>query len=826
MMFKPSLHGWGFADTFAVEGPMLGLGAAPDRFGLGGGMCWTALDRYLDGRAVPAITTAPRQGTPLHAELLQRQVAALDDVWPRVRQWQALPDGSWRDRLPVALSPGRGDVTSLTRAGWRRLRRSLAAGRPVLLTLVRPDDGYTRAIAARQVLAYACETAGATVTLSIYDPTRPGDDDVRLAFSRRGTLDARLTGGERVRGFFAVEYDRVPAPFLQAESFADRTVVGLNRKVRGRPQAAAGRRGLHLIARDGDGALIHFHRRDGKHWESANITEREKIAGHELHCDPAPLAGPGGVGLHAFSRSYVGDLLHFRSARRRWRVANRTEHRRAGARFRIDGEPRPVALPWGAFCIVGRGREGSLIAYSAAPFRGWSAEEVPPPAGGSIVGDPAVVAIGPAVHAMARGRNGHILHFERTKGGWSVGDLVTLCEGAEPVRTAPVLVVHEGALHAFATTADGRLLHFAHAADGQWTAAVAARGVTGEAAATTGPAGLHAFAMGAEGELVHAWRSAGKWRVEDVVGSRTAAPRGSSPTGGLAAWGAGDELRVFGRRDGAMVAWVWRSDTDWVGGPLLERTGVEERHQPAEDPLVSRDRKGGFHVFGTNGRGTVLHLESGPWRAATRSAAATASAAAASTGAEAVARPADAKQDAGADQDFELVAPAAADRGLEGSAAASAATGVDAEVTDGPEPERFLDLTSDRAEGVEPELLDLAEPGVLEDVVPATSAPAPPSGALPELERFGEADESGPEAVDDAEPVADLPLVETEAANEDEPFAWELPDDSEEAEEEGRETEVVNLEHMESWPKGPTRSRKKAAGAEENGAVPPWPEER
>ena len=615
MTFRPSAHGWGFDDVFIVEGPDLGIAAPPAYLGFGGGMCWAALDRYIDGRARPSVTTTPEPGTPLYNELRRRQVAALDGVWPRVREWQALPDGSWRDRLRVPLTPGRRDLASLSRREWTGIARSLRKQRPVLLTLIEPADGYARSTAARQVLACAYAREGSRIVVSIYDPARPGDDEARLAFSLRGPLDARLTGGRVVRGFFAVRYDRSPARPLGAETFADRKVLGLNRKVRGRAGATAGKHGLHVVARDGDGALLHFYRRSGKHWEGANVTEREELGSFELHSDPAPLAGPGGIGIHAFARSYVGDLLHFRSFRR-WRVNNRTEHRRAGPRFRLEGAPVPIDLPWGGVCVVGRGKDGALVAYSYQPFRGWRAEEVPPAGGTAIEGDPAVVRIGPVVHVVARTRAGHVLHFERMRGGWSAGDLMTLCEGAEKVSGRPVLLVHEGRLHVLARGENGKLIHMAHDPEGEWKAREVARGATGDPALTAGPAGLHAFAVATGGGILHGWRGLdGKWQAEELVGTRSGLSGDAAPESGLVAWGTGEELRVLGRRGRKLVEWVWRSDSDWTASHLAERPGVRADHEPGEDPQLIRDAKGALHLFATDGTGTVVHMEAVAWSA-------------------------------------------------------------------------------------------------------------------------------------------------------------------------------------------------------------------
>lgn len=614
MTFRPSVHGWPFANTFEVAGPALGLGTVPaSGFGLGGGMCWAALDRYLDGRAIPDDTTVPQGGDALHAELLRRQVAAVGGVWQEVRRWQTLPDGSWRDQLPVRLTPGRGDLTSLTRSEWRTVRRSLDRGRPILLTLVLPGDGYTRSTCARQVLAFGYTRDGASVMLAIYDPDRPGDDDFRLGFSLRGPLEARLTGGMRVRGFFAVAYDREPPEPMRAETFADRSVIGLNRKVRGRPSATVRGGTLHLLARDADGALLHFRRPRGRHWEGANVTEQEEMGAYELHSDPAALAGAAGLGLHAFARSYVGDLLHFRFGRR-WRVTNRTEHRRAGARFRLEGDPVPFALPRAGTGVVARGRDGALVSYFGSPLKGWWAEEIPAPGGAGVASDPVVTRLEDTVHVFARGRNSHLLHFERTRGGWSSGDLTETVAELGPIAGPPAVLVHDERVYAFARNADGALVRVEREPDGTWIAETVPGDLAGDPAATGGPAGIHVFAADSSDGLVHAWQHETRWRMESVTGSRPALPR-TPPGTRVLAWGTDEEIRVVSRGEAGFAEWVWRPDTDWMAGPLSERSGVARRHDPADDPVLARDTAGRLHLFATDGTGTVLHYEPAASRA-------------------------------------------------------------------------------------------------------------------------------------------------------------------------------------------------------------------
>ncbi|NIQ53212.1 MAG: hypothetical protein GWN02_05610, partial [Gemmatimonadetes bacterium] len=424
----------------------------------------------------------------MHAEMVRRQVSAMAGSWPRVRDWQSRPAGSWRDRVPLRLPfPGR-DLASLTRAEWRRIRKSLDRDRPVLLTLLPRSDAYSRSRAAWQVLATGYTRSGRRVKVAVYDPGRPDDDDIRLGFSLGGELGARLDGGWGIRGFFAVPYDRSPAEPLRAETFDDRSVIGLNRMVRGRVAPAAGRGGLDLVARDADGGLVHFRRGRGKSWDGANVTESNELGAYEVHCDPAAVRA--GRSLHVFARSHVGDLLHFRRGRT-WSVSNRTDHRRAGARFRIQSTPVVAASRRFRLSVLGRDEDGGLIHYDGSPIGRWRAEQV---AGETLVEEPLAKWVGETLHVVGLARRGHLIHWQREGDRWTVTDLSEQGgPGAECVGR-PALMTHEGAVHVFSRDADGRLLLMTPDAEGLWQLSVLAGNLAGDPVGTVGPAGLHVFA--------------------------------------------------------------------------------------------------------------------------------------------------------------------------------------------------------------------------------------------------------------------------------------------------------------------------------------------
>lgn len=599
-MFRPSLHGWPFGNAHACTGTDLGIGGPPPpELGLSGGMCWAALDRYRRGATIPRDLTQPEPDDPLHAELRQRQVAALAGLWPRIRDWQDRPDGSWRDALPIPVPFPGGDLASLTRAGWGTLRRSLDADEPVLLTVLSSADPYDRTRAVRQVLATTWSRNGLRITLGVYDPDRPNDDDVYLGFNLAGELDAKMTGGRAIRAFFPVAYDRTARPPLRTEAFDDRSVIGLKRSIRGRPAPAVGRDRIVLMARNERGALLQFRRIRGKHWEGVNVTDAEGFGAFELHSHPTAVHRMGT--LHAFARSYTGDLLHFRRLRS-WSVANRTDHKRAGARFRLAGRPIPVPGPRLQLSVLGRDPSGGLVHYHTAPFRGWRAEQVP---GDPVADDPVAARHEDTLHVVGLGTDGRVLHWARSE-VWAMTD--TDAGPGPQIRLTgrPALHIAHGRIFIFGRSRDDELVTLERGDDGVWQRATLASGLAADPVCCVGPGGLHVFGPTALGGLVHAWRTDGGWTWEDVVSSRAALPVTAGGEAEIAAWGDGATLRVFVRRGPELRGYTWTPDADWVADAVTDR--ADDR------PVVFTDAHGHPHVVLTDGRGTILHIETGAWR--------------------------------------------------------------------------------------------------------------------------------------------------------------------------------------------------------------------
>lgn len=178
--FRPSRDGFRFGNAWPAGAPvrLAGLPLGRVRGGLCGGMAHEARRAWLAGVPLPADTSAPAGG-PLADRLWRAQLASLRlPLGPLRYLWFQLPP----------LEQGRRRIT-LTR-GLPDLRRELAAGRPVLLGLVRTVSWDPRAVVEHHVvLGYGlAEAPDGHAEVSVYDPNHPADDTVRLRVDPDGTV--------------------------------------------------------------------------------------------------------------------------------------------------------------------------------------------------------------------------------------------------------------------------------------------------------------------------------------------------------------------------------------------------------------------------------------------------------------------------------------------------------------------------------------------------------------------------------------------------------------------------------------------------------------
>ena len=213
--FDPKVHGFNFANSFSAEEIMDELLSAPswlvpdDTWGLCGGMCFAALDRYFRGEAVPETTSAPGKGDPLFSELVSRQMDSVDSVGvTKILDYQARPDeGAWYE-----FQHSLGYYTQANQ--WPSVKAKLVAGIPTTICLIRAGRLLGNIGKNHQVVVwgYTYDSDSHELVLKVYDPNYPNNNDVRVGLTL-GQEDSRLDayqepGRKDPRGFLRVPYDR------------------------------------------------------------------------------------------------------------------------------------------------------------------------------------------------------------------------------------------------------------------------------------------------------------------------------------------------------------------------------------------------------------------------------------------------------------------------------------------------------------------------------------------------------------------------------------------------------------------------------------------
>jgi hypothetical protein len=181
--FRPSLHGWKFAN--------------PGQYGNCGGMSFSAMDYYFLDRAIPTQTSKPAPGSKLREMIEARQLDTLNDgLGLRVVDWTAQTGATLARR---------------TKSEWPAIRRQIDDGVPVTLVLIQAA-GVDKVGDNHQVVAYRYEFDPATQDLAIfvYDSNEPGSESmaVRLNLGRGDRLDASYSPSYPMRGFLQAPYDR------------------------------------------------------------------------------------------------------------------------------------------------------------------------------------------------------------------------------------------------------------------------------------------------------------------------------------------------------------------------------------------------------------------------------------------------------------------------------------------------------------------------------------------------------------------------------------------------------------------------------------------
>jgi hypothetical protein len=204
--FKPSSHGFRFRNRFESRPVIVpGFGEVPTR-GRGGGMAYAALDYWCAGLPIPTHTAddfeagVPEDGSRLSDYLAKRQSDSF-------ATWTARQFVTWALAADQPTWADPGVIARTTGEQLPRLRRSIDAGRPVVLGLV-AASALDDLAGNHQVIAYAYEAGDGddpTVRVSVYDPDRL-DEEVTLTIDATGRRLESSVPGERWRGCFVQDY--------------------------------------------------------------------------------------------------------------------------------------------------------------------------------------------------------------------------------------------------------------------------------------------------------------------------------------------------------------------------------------------------------------------------------------------------------------------------------------------------------------------------------------------------------------------------------------------------------------------------------------------
>jgi hypothetical protein len=221
--FLPSTRGLHFPNSFPhvphLEidlpcGRTVPVGDAAD--GLCGGMAYAVRDLFESGADPPALTEPPGDG-PLFRYLVDRLLDSFNLPFGPATYLKlmdpALPDG---DAATV-----RGRAWRMVRLEWPAIRGDLDRGTLSPLGLVRTKSRDPRDLGKNlQVLAWGYDLEGSRLTLRLYHPNHPDDDDVTMTLDvgrPRWPTGVRCSPGGAVWCFFRTAYGfRDPRPALAA----------------------------------------------------------------------------------------------------------------------------------------------------------------------------------------------------------------------------------------------------------------------------------------------------------------------------------------------------------------------------------------------------------------------------------------------------------------------------------------------------------------------------------------------------------------------------------------------------------------------------------
>ena len=192
--FHPSQHGFAFTNDFEQLPDLPNLPGNIDNrignisvdYGLCGGMVLAARDFFVHDRDIPSDNTPPDSG-PLFDYLWERQI----DTFDRSNGYRYL--AKFVDfYLPTTYT------RTKSVSEFRSVKRALDSGKYPVVGLVYVRAGSGNIWNNHQVLALDYVETGGETRIRVYDPNRPGDNEVELRVELKSQGDIFAPGDEKI----------------------------------------------------------------------------------------------------------------------------------------------------------------------------------------------------------------------------------------------------------------------------------------------------------------------------------------------------------------------------------------------------------------------------------------------------------------------------------------------------------------------------------------------------------------------------------------------------------------------------------------------------
>ena len=202
--FLPSRYGFHFRNTWPSNPARiidLGIARIPigdTGRGLCGGMAFAARVRFERKEDAPTRDVPPKPGESLFKEIVDRQFDSFGRLFLVPLRFWISSAGSQESRTRETV-----------RDAWPEIKARIDTGQPPMVGLVRTAGWNPLALGlGHQVVGYRYDETATGVTIWIYDPNHPGEDDVRVTVTRRadGSCEMGQSTGESVIAILALPF--------------------------------------------------------------------------------------------------------------------------------------------------------------------------------------------------------------------------------------------------------------------------------------------------------------------------------------------------------------------------------------------------------------------------------------------------------------------------------------------------------------------------------------------------------------------------------------------------------------------------------------------